>query len=190
MEPQTLAPDGMEVSVRNLLNPELMESGLFGLTLLIAANAQAQSGAVQNPGPASPAQNITRAQLSAQLDARFKAADGNGDRSLSAAEVDAVQKRSAAEATAEIAKRIQDEFTRLDADRNGQLSLAEFKAGAPGPRVTPASEIIQQLDTNKDGRIGQDEFKAAPLASFDRLDTNRDGTINAQEANAAAPRRQ
>lgn len=190
MEPPTLAPEVMEVSVHNLLNSKLKKTGLAGLALLLAASAQAQSGAGQSPGAAGSAQNFTRPQLSAQLDARFKAADTNGDKSLSSAEVEAVQSRSAAEATAEIAKRIQDEFNQLDADRNGQLTLSEFKAGAPGPRVTPASEIIRQLDTNKDGKIGQEEFKSAPLASFDRFDTNKDGTISPQEQSAAASRRQ
>jgi Ca2+-binding EF-hand superfamily protein len=65
------------------------------------------------------------------------------------------------------------------------LSLAEFKTAAPDPKVPPASEALGQFDRNKDGKISLDEYRATPLANFDRIDLNKDGTINAQEQSAA-----
>jgi hypothetical protein len=47
---------------------------------------------------------------------------------------------------------------------------------------------MKQLDRNSDGKITQDEYRALPLANFDRIDTNKDGTINEAERNAAARR--
>lgn len=140
--------------------------------------AQAQGSAATSAPP-------TRAQLSTQLDANFKTVDTNGDKSLNAAEIDAAQKRTIAEAQGVMGKRVEAEFAKLDSNKDGQLSLTEFKAGVPGPRATPAAELISQFDSNKDGKVTADEYRARPLASFDRLDTNKDGTLSAQEQSAA-----
>ena len=131
---------------------------------------------------------VTRAQLSNQLDSSFQMFDTNGDKALSKAEIEAAQARSVAQAQANAIKRTETEFARMDSNQDGQLSLAEFKAGAPAPRVADADQMLQKLDTNKDGKIGQDEYRAAPLANFDRLDTDKDGSISPQEKRAAAPR--
>ncbi|HEU0311292.1 MAG TPA: EF-hand domain-containing protein [Sphingomicrobium sp.] len=145
--------------------------------------ARAQSGAPA--GGTAAQQPPTRAQVSAQLDANFKAIDTNGDKSLNAAEIEAAQARSVAQAKATIAQRLEAEFARMDGNKDGQLSLAEFKAAAPDPKTAPASELLGQIDRNKDGKVSLEEYRATPLANFDRLDTNKDGTISAQEQSAA-----
>lgn len=149
--------------------------------------AMTQAGTAQS-GSSATAQPLTRARLSAQLDSNFKAVDSNGDKTLSAAEIETAQARTIAQAQATIAKRIEAEFARLDANKDGQLSMAEMKAGAPTPRATPAAELLGQLDRNKDGKATLDEYRATPLANFDRLDTNKDGTISAAEQSAASRR--
>ena len=54
--------------------------------------------------------------------------------------------------------------------------------------VIPFSEFVQQLDTNKDGKVSPAEFTGPALAAFDRMDTNKDGTISPKEKQKA-PRR-
>ncbi len=138
---------------------------------------------------ASEQQPLTRAQTAAQLDASFKAADSNGDKMLSLAEIEAVQKIRMARISANFDKRLDAEFGRLDTNKDGQLSLAEFKAGAPGPRMTPASQLLAQVDRDKDGKISPEEHRAGPLANFDRVDKNKDGTLSAEEQAAIRRRR-
>ena len=92
-------------------------------------------------------------------------------------------------AEARFAKRAEEGFTKLDTDKNGQLSLAEFKASIPPVQTRAAATLLQRLDTNKDGKVSPQEFGAPTLAVFDRFDTNKDGTISDAERNArrAAP---
>ena len=156
-------------------------------TFALPATVLAQSAAPQ-PGATAAPQQVTKAQLTAQLDSNFAKLDSNKDKSLNKAEIEAAQTRNLAEAKAELDKRVSAEFTKLDADKNGTLTLAEFKAFVPGPRVQPSDELLKQLDRNNDGKVGQDEFRATPLANFDRIDLNKDGTISADERTAAQRR--
>ena len=50
-------------------------------------------------------------------------------------------------------------------------------------QATP-DQTLAQLDTNKDGRISPQEFRAPQVANFDRADANKDGTLTAQEVQA------
>jgi hypothetical protein len=160
--------------------------GLPALSFLtVPAIAVAQTPPAASGAAAQP---MTKARLTAQLDASFKTVDTNADKNLSTAEIQAAQTRSIAQAQANINKRLDEEFAKLDGNKDGQLTAAEFRAGAPTPRVTPAADMLRQMDTNKDGKVGQDEYRSVPLGNFDRLDTNKDGTISAQEQ-AAAERR-
>jgi Ca2+-binding EF-hand superfamily protein len=79
------------------------------------------------------------------------------------------------------------EFTKLETNKDGQLSKAEFMAAAPVSPSTPANgaALLSQLDKNKDGKVSIDEYRAPVLARFDTLDTNKDGTISAAERQAA-----
>jgi len=158
----------------------LVLASAASLTILAPSVAiAAQSGA------APAAQPITRSALSSQLDASFGRLDGNADKSLNTAEIEAAQKRQVAEAQGVMTKRLEAEFAKLDANKDGQLSLAEFKAAAPTPKTASSAELLGQLDRNKDGKVTQDEFRATPLANFDRIDTNKDGTISDAEKTAA-----
>jgi Ca2+-binding EF-hand superfamily protein len=127
-----------------------------------------------------------------QAEANFQKVDTNNDRALTKPEIDAAQGRAQQQAAANIQQRLNQEFTKLDTDRNGQLSLAEFRAAAPAVRPADGSAsatAMQRLDANKDGKISVDEYRAPILAGFDRIDTNKDGTISADErARAQAAR--
>lgn len=167
-------------------NRPLMLHALAALGLAVSAPSVAV--AAQSGSATTPAAPVTRSTLSGQLDASFKRLDSNSDKSLSAAEIDAVQKRQIAEAQGVIAKKLEAEFTQLDANKDGQLSLAEFKAAAPTPKTATPAEVLGQMDKNKDGKVTQDEFRSVPLANFDRIDTNKDGTISEAEKTAASKR--
>lgn len=142
--------------------------------LLVAAGAAALAASAcglasaQNDG--APAPNAGRHNI-------FQA-DSNSDGVLTRAEFDAG--RAA-------------EFTRLDADNNGQLTREEMRAGwregrgegrrgrghrGGGP---DGPHGLAGADANNDGNITRDEFLARPLEMFNRLDANHDGVIQASE---------
>ena len=48
--------------------------------------------------------------------------------------------------------------------------------------------MIERLDSNKDGRVSLAEAQTGALAMFDRVDSNRDGTVTPEERRAARER--
>nr|WP_283938570.1 hypothetical protein [Sphingomonas alba] len=75
-------------------------------------------------------------------------------------------------------------FTQLDADKNGQISPAEFRALTPATKIDPQPLLIR-YDTNRDGGISQVEYRTVKLNRFDRVDGNQDGVVTAAEQQAA-----
>ena len=102
-------------------------------------------------------------------------------------------------------------FDRMDANKDGKLTPDEMRphrpmggAGTPPPPAadgaapppapgTPAmagrggfaERMFARLDTNGDGTIDREEFRAQAAKRFDRMDTNKDGKIDAAERQAA-----
>lgn len=137
---------------------------------------------------------ISKAELTAALDARFARMDANHDGKLT--KEDWALNREA---------RLDERFAAMDADHNGQISKAEFKAAHQGPgpegrddqgfgrrghhrfgggmmfggRGGPMAEAM------KDGGVTRAEFMARPLAMFDKADSNKDGVVTADEMKAA-----
>jgi collagen type III alpha len=111
----------------------------------------------------------------------FKRLDVNGDGKISKDEAP---------------PRLAQNFDRFDIDKDGFISLREFRAGQSGgpggqgvPRVTP-EETFKRLDVNGDGKISKDEAPPRLVQSFDRFDIDKDGFISLREfqaARAAAP---
>ncbi len=119
-------------------------------------------------------------------------ADGDGDGRVSKAEYVA---------------RADERFARMDKNGDGQLSADEMAprremaappappAGADmaAPAAAPAagamrSRMIERLDTNHDGMISRDEYRAQVAERFDRLDTNHDGFLDQAEMTAGRDR--
>ena len=77
---------------------------------------------------------------------------------------------------------------RLDADKDGKVSKAEFQtmvdrmAQVGGPDATArAAERWARDDTNKDGFLSRAEIDAAAKRRFDTADSNHDGWLSKGE---------
>ena len=154
--------------------------------LAMAAPTVAPTPAGQAAQQQQAPKPITKAEFTANIDARFGAVDSNKDGSLSAAEIGAVQQKALQQAAATQQQRIEAEFKKLDTNKDNQLSIAEFRAAAPGVRAseTPA-QMLAQIDSNKDGKVSAAEYRALPMTNFERMDTNKDGIVTPQEVDAA-----
>ena len=156
----------------------------------IAVTALPASGAAAAQAKrAQSAQIPTRAALTKNINESFKAADTNGDGTLSVQEVSATEAKVLKQRVAMARQRMEQEFAKLDTNKDGQLSKAEFMAAAPtGPTTAPnGADAMAQIDKNKDGKVSLDEYRAPMLGRFDAIDTNHDGTIsNAEKAAAQA----
>jgi hypothetical protein len=106
-------------------------------------------------------------------------------------------------------------FTKMDADKNGSISRAEFDAhhqnmtsggmapppmaghggmkrkhmghgeGGKGRMGRMEDRLFGMADANKDGIVTEAEATQAALARFDKVDTDKDGSINDAERKAA-----
>ena len=94
-------------------------------------------------------------------------------------------------------------FSKIDANQDGFLDLAEFQAarkrgaarpnapgganapngppGGPGKGGAPnAKKIVQKMDQNGDGKLSKTEFRGPPQ-KFRMMDQNKDGFVTGQE---------
>ncbi|WP_294323409.1 EF-hand domain-containing protein [uncultured Sphingomonas sp.] len=83
-------------------------------------------------------------------------------------------------------------FDALDTDHDGKITAAE-RAAMPqrpqptgdGPMQGPGGHrgdrMLERADTNKDGIVTRDEFRAVATRMFDRQDANKDGRVDAAE---------
>lgn len=122
-------------------------------------------------------QSNNRSDVQKQIDQNFGKGDVNNDGFLSRKEVQSMT----AKASQQIVERMEKEFATLDKDKNGQVSLAEFKAGAMARLAANAATTMDKLDSNKDGKVSAAEFRSPILAAFDRIDTNKDGKLSDAE---------
>lgn len=134
---------------------------------------------------------ITKAELTAALEARFAKMDVNKDGKIDQTDRAALR-----------AQRQDARFARLDTDKNGQISKAEFTAGhqrAEGGKPGgpdgkrwggrhhrgPGMGMMGGGFGPRDGDVTKADFLARPLAMFDRADANKDGAVTQDEMKAA-----
>jgi hypothetical protein len=83
-------------------------------------------------------------------------------------------------------------FDRVDANRDGKLTMAEMHAALQPQRESEAAKVFQRWDLNKDGFVTREEFLGRDFPGFKMLDTDGDGNITADElrnrGQAAKPR--
>ncbi len=164
----------------------LIRASLLAAALGFTTTATAQAPA--KPAASAP-KTIAKADLTKGLDTRFASIDANKDGFLARDEIASVQARALEQARSAQQQRLEAEFKKLDTDKNGSLSLAEFKAAATplNPSESP-EQMIAAADSNKDGKLSANEYRSKPLANFDRLDGNHDGVLTPQEVAAARKR--
>jgi Ca2+-binding EF-hand superfamily protein len=156
----------------------MLKFPLIALASLAGGTALAQA-------PAAPSQENTRAAVQKIADGRFGEGDVNNDGFLSADEL----QNMTAKATQQVVAQMEQQFTAMDTDKNGQVSLAEFKAAATA-RVSPNSAAaLQRFDANKDGKVSPAEFRTPVLATFDQVDANKDGIVTQDVARKSATQR-
>lgn len=120
---------------------------------------------------------------SSNLEAFFKAADGDGNGSLSQSELD---------------KQAQAQFK--NQAQNGGLLSGSTLLQLNGRGQDPFSQFFASADTDQNGGLNFDEFKAAKpkgapansqndQALFDSIDTNKDGSVSVDELKADAATR-
>jgi Ca2+-binding EF-hand superfamily protein len=103
-----------------------------------------------------------------QIDGFFKPFDTNNDRVISYDEFSVKQRAN---------------FTKLDMDNNGQVTLAEYTADAqtkPDKLAKETSKFVS-LDKNQDGNLTVAEFEALRRQQFDEMDANCDGDMSWDE---------
>lgn len=151
---------------------------------LLAVAAVASLAAAQPNAPSAPSPPLARSQFVTQMDAEFRKMDGDKNGQASRAEIEQYQQLQAvsrAEARnqrqfaeldsdrngqlskAEFAKLVapppaanaQPMLSRMDGNRDQQISLAEHRA------ATLAN--FDRLDTNRDGNVSDAEMKAGGI---------------------------
>lgn len=136
--------------------------------------------------------NLTKAELTASLEARFAKMDANKDGKLSKEDWELRRQQ-----------RQEARFAQLDTDKNGQISKAEFTAkpdrsaeagkhGGPDGRHWSGRHhrgfgkgMKAGPDGAQAGPVTREQFVARGVAMFDRADANKDGTVTAEEMKAA-----
>lgn len=160
---------------------------------LITAMPAAAFAQTTDKPPAEEAKPISRTELSDELNADFADLDADKDGKVTGEEIKARLLRKAEADLAVLKKARDDAFAKLDTNGDGSVSRAEFDDKAPLPTVKdPADKVASNLDrfdSDKDGTITQDEFRAPTLANFDKMDSNKDGTLSAAERTAPAAAR-
>jgi Ca2+-binding EF-hand superfamily protein len=115
---------------------------------------------------------LTKDELPPRLAANFERIDRNGDGKLDKQEVEllllVLRKRFEADAKAS---------TKPSTNPSTKPEVEQ--------RVT---QILERLDTNRDGKISREEAKGPLANQFDRLDTNRDGYLDKSELRRAVER--
>lgn len=119
-----------------------------------------------------------RAELQARGEERWKAADTDGNGSISRAEAEAAKSWVAGQ------------FDKLDADKDGQLTRDEMKAAREEGHEHMREHMVERFktaDANSDGGIDLAEAQTGmpKLAEkFSTVDTNNDGKVTPEELRA------
>lgn len=185
----------------------LASAAVLAVAPASAQPAQQPKATPHMSGPAHHAQRVhTRAEVAGHVRTMFARLDADRDGFVTKVEAQAMRqhmRRGAGEAHGQRAGRA---FERMDLNRDGAISRAEWdqhaaqrqqrraamaaQAAAGGHRMGIAGSMIrgrmfEAADVNRDGRVSLAEAENAALQRFDRLDLNRDGALTPEERRTA-----
>jgi Ca2+-binding EF-hand superfamily protein len=146
-----------------------------------APRPAAAAPAVQQKPAAAGKQPLSRAAFLSSVDSEFRKRDADKNGTVTRAELDAFE-RAVSVLKAQTQNRAL--FARLDADRNGHLSPAEF-ARLAAPRQPNVDAELARYDGNRDKAITLVEYRTGTLANFDRIDADKDGIATVAEMTSA-----
>lgn len=112
---------------------------------------------------------VTKAELTAHLDQRFKAIDANGNGQIEAAEMQAAKQERQAKRAERREARSGEAVGKRSGENRGE-NRGKWRTGQRG-----------QIDATGDGIISREEFGARALKRFDRADANGDGIVTQDE---------
>ena len=163
-------------------------SGVAALALALAVGGTAMAQTPAAPSRARMAEPVSQADFVQRRVERLRAADANGDGQVTAEEM-----RARAQARRAEARTVR--FDRLDVNKDGALSRAEFEAPlaggdragrmARGHRGMGERGMAPRAETRFPVVIADAERKAAE--AFARMDANQDGVVSIEERRAARP---
>ena len=170
---------------------------LTSAAALIGASA-ALAQPVQTP-PQRPhvAKVHSRADVQNRIVQHFARLDANRDGFVTQAEVQSRHAQRAQKRGERAQRRGERAFDRIDSNKDGQISRAEFAAAprrgqrgmrAAGMRAGFGGRMFGMADLDRDGRVSLAEAQQAALQRFDRLDLNRDGRLTPEERRQARER--
>ena len=157
---------------------------------------------------------MTRAEVQGHVAKMFARVDANHDGVITKAETDAAHQTMAGRAQDHHGQNAMGKmgamgnmgamggmhrdpaaaFDRIDANRDGMISRAEFvqahamreqKMGEMKGMSGMAGRIFEKADANHDGRVTQAEAQAEAFAHFDMMDANHDGRVTPDERKTA-----
>jgi Ca2+-binding EF-hand superfamily protein len=104
----------------------------------------------------------------------------------------------------EVGERMRENFDRLDTNSDGFIDAAELGRmlggmrgrrpegqgrpngeGRPDGQRPDSKQMLQRMDSNKDGKLSKDEVPERMQENFDRIDANSDGFVDAAELERA-----
>lgn len=151
--------------------------------IVLALLAAAQAGAQPARAPAAPAAvPVPRTAFIQTMDTEFRQMDADKNNRVTRTEIEQFQQ---AVGLLQAQNQVRALFVRLDTDRNGQLSAAEFSRMAVAPAPPNPAPVMSQADLNRDGSITLVEYRTAKLVNFDRMDADKDGIVSVAEMRAA-----
>ncbi len=154
----------------------------LALTAVIGGVAMAQQAPAERPAASADADRdgrITQAEFVQARVQRLTAMDANNDGSVTTEE-------RAAGKQAQRAERMAARFDRLDTDRNGSISRAEFEArperAGRGPRAGKGPRT-ERMAARREARgpLVIAEAQARASEAFARLDVDNDGAVTVEE---------